>query len=463
MEFWKKFEQTFDMALANGWRSQPLRFDREKNHPRKHREFLAACHRGYEKAQNRVVEMLYELENDTELSNAEKLWRERLLRRLMDSVAFLIFKAETHLMRRLILHDESPKLSFPVLKDTLKAANKLNEESRMTFALLSDLTTFVHVGDIVRADARQGKARFSLIELKSGRVNAILAEKLQKYPPTEDGLKTFQSEEKLDEKKQDQATRMFRQRIRLENVEQLVRNDTGVDNKTKKGVIWSRETYHTVEYDSFLDELLDEARKSSLSAGVQNHCLHFGVGYSEDPAEARCLAFKALNAGYVETQDKLPNGCAEIVSEVNELVPRAELFRAVDMVYSNLFTLATRPFLLWNIHKQHALGIAKRRLCVVGAFDLPLFIWLCRTNGIRTYLSTRKEAAEYAKGYGAAECVTWGGRMLWVETANAKWLLGGGVMSRFFNDLESPLPFIKASVSATFPEPPASSAVMQPK
>ena len=181
-----EFIKTYDRLLRTAFQSAeqhilPLQNSREPffhDLPHK-RRFIAACHRGYEKAQNQIVQLLRDIGDDPRLSVHEKLYRELVLRKIVDGIALLILHGKHHVMRRLSTQYKAPRLSQQVIVPTLEEANRLNGESRQTFALLADLTTFIHVADILRVDFRSHPASYSLIELKSGRVNEMLLEKLE--------------------------------------------------------------------------------------------------------------------------------------------------------------------------------------------------------------------------------------------------------------------------------------------
>src|SRR5260370_23909002 len=99
---------------------------------------------------------------------------------------------QTHIMRRFCIHPRAPGIDLKTVKAALQEANRLNAESRQTFALLADLTTFIHVADILRLDGRD-TGKLSLIELKSGKVNEVLLSALDSYRPEPDAVKRIAS------------------------------------------------------------------------------------------------------------------------------------------------------------------------------------------------------------------------------------------------------------------------------
>lgn len=179
-EFIKTYSKILNNVNEAGIRNAPIRVKTEERFlDQKHTlQFLKGCHRGFDKAQNALVNLIANIRKDTELTTNEKKFRERLLRKLADNISIYLFGDQSHVIRRLAMHDNPPHLNMDTLFETLKIANNLNSESRKTFALINDLTTFIHVSDITRIDFRERHPVVSFIELKSGNVNRILLEKL---------------------------------------------------------------------------------------------------------------------------------------------------------------------------------------------------------------------------------------------------------------------------------------------
>lgn len=440
-DFFKQYLAVLRLALDSGWEAQPLSVPRMKANSISRselRRFVAACHRGYEKAQNRVMEMLEALNNDQAIEEEEKEKRILLLRKIMDGIAVTIFQDRTHLMRRLIVHDEPPKIQLTTLHQAHREANVLNGESHQTFALLADLTTFIHVADILRIDFRSAPPEVSMIELKTGRVNRMLLQQLENYEPTEDSLKRLASDPAFEQLASDpgtlkryksQAERMLRQKIRRANIQEIVATDVGRDFDLQMPVVWSKEEAAVPSYDKMLNELCDNARRNGLAAGTVNHCLHFGVGFAESELEAASIA---------------------ITEEVGKQVPEEELFKVADIFRNNLAALAVRPFVLWRLKREHLLSLMKGELIIKMAFDVAGFIWLCRNIGFKMEFGTRREAAEVAQKVGKQNVPTWGGRHLTYHTPDGPRMIGGGILSRFANDLTSPLAFMKLRFESKF-------------
>jgi len=143
-------------------RSFPLRTDSPSKlftNDKHHRDFLSACHRGYEKAQNSILKAIIELRNNPDLSDHEKTFTELAYRKIIDTIAWAMLKTDTHIIHRFVYQDQPSHIDSLIILEAKKAVHRLNNESRLTFALLADLSTFIHVADVLRIDFRGGTLR----------------------------------------------------------------------------------------------------------------------------------------------------------------------------------------------------------------------------------------------------------------------------------------------------------------
>jgi hypothetical protein len=446
-QFFQEFERVHRMALQSGAESVPLRGKTPETAflNRSHQKrFIQACHRGYEKAQTRTVQLVGEITELTTLSNDEKDHWQLLLRKIIDGIAITLFRGKSHVIRRLIFHPRPPKLSPEVIRDALSSATALNAESRLTFALLADLTTFIHVCDIVRIDFRRDERRVSMIELKSGKVNEMLMTELEKYTPTEDSIERIAANPLITERGyKSQAERMLRQKLRLRQIHEVITTDAGTDIQTKHPIRLSRDEVQDSPYDQLMNDLLERARQGGAAAGVVNYCIHIGVGFSENPEVASRQALNALRFGIRECLSKPPDGFADVFEETKRLVPGRELFKTSELLSSNLAAMNSRPFTIWGISRENLMSFVRGEFVIVSAFDVTSFIWLARRCGLPMRLSTRKQAAKEAQDLGHANIPTWGNRALLSERGEMKLFIGSGLISRFINDLSSPLAFLE--------------------
>ena len=444
-DFLENYRKIIDAAFSWGVNNVPFKvkdripsFDNE-DHKRK---FISACHRGYEKAQSSIVNVIIENSNNTSISNDLKIHRELTLRKIIDALAFVLMRLEIYVARRLCYHDKPPQINFSVLKNTLNYVDKLNRESRQTFALIADLTTFIHVTDVIRIDFRKFRSeRVSFIELKTGKVNDMLLLQLDNYKPTLESLELIKSDPLINKKYLPQAERMLRQKIRLEQIHHVLKTDEGMDIKGYP-VKLSKETSQIVTYDELIDELCDEAMKNGGASGTVQNCLHVGVGYSDDSQKAQDNALMGVKYSIYQIKKEILYDFDEIKSELLKFISPNELYKTFDILKANLITIPCRPFTLWGIKPHHLLNLVAQKLIILVAFDITSFIWLGRSNGFDVGLSSRKEATKFAQEVGSKHVPRWGGRGIRVATDKGNMIIGSGTITRFLCSLEAPLQFL---------------------
>jgi hypothetical protein len=165
---------------------------------------------------------------DSTISDDERERRELLLRKVIDGILYTMVRMQTWITRRIVLHDKPPALHFAAIAQAKRLVDEMNAQDRMTFAVLSDLTTFVHIGDAVQVDRKDGGNRLRFIEFKEGAVNKLLTEQLQNSPAKTESLEQIKKDPAINPSHQRQAARMMRQRIRMVQTAEVLETDQGV-------------------------------------------------------------------------------------------------------------------------------------------------------------------------------------------------------------------------------------------
>ena len=445
-DYTNRIQGIIDLALNGGIRSVPLRdpsrFKTPFSDDRHRRQFFAACHRAFEKAQNQMVLLLGELGD--EAGEEKKLRIELVIRKIADAIAFQMVQTQTHVMRRLCIHSKAPDIDASTLKKALEDANKFNAESRQTFALLADLTTFVHIADILRVDVR-GTPKISFIELKSGKVNDVLLAALESYKPDPAVLEQIAKSPEIKDSHRKQALRMMKQRIRVQQAEEVIVKEEGIDPGLGVPIRIGGPMIMNQPYDPVLNGVCDEARKTGHGAATVDSCLHIGAGYDIDELKARKRAFESLNyALTVAAQDK-PEGFGIVQQEVLAAVgsERDDNFKIIDLFANNLHSIATRPFLFWEIKRPHLIDLISGNIRLLAVFDLQKFFWLARREGIKVQFASRRETEEAKAKIQSLNILTFGHRAITYPYGEITAFFTTGLFGRIINEQMRPLQLIR--------------------
>jgi hypothetical protein len=153
-----------------------------ESNPSVRRQFLRACHYGYDVAQRKIAQLVIEMEGDrrqltTELKELRRKRdpaatviegrilvienRQLVLRRLVDSILFAMIKEQNWLLRRFTRDLQIHKIDPVVLARTIRTAVERNAADRLKFNLVSDLSTVVQIGDLIEIDtSAQGAGKW---------------------------------------------------------------------------------------------------------------------------------------------------------------------------------------------------------------------------------------------------------------------------------------------------------------
>jgi hypothetical protein len=410
------------------------------------KKFRRACHKGYDSAQREIVDMLKTNAVDS-ISNEDRYYREMLIRKVADAIAFSITGNSMHIIKRLCFHDRIPKLQMDNLDRYLREANRINAENRDKFTLISDLTTFVHVADLITIDLSKTPRSVQFIELKEGRINAHIAEIVQEYELSEDSVDKVEIDPRLINKHQKkQATRVLRQSLRLSQAETAIEKDEGIDIATGMNVRHSAHVYEKDCYDHILREICGTALAVGLEAATINYCLHLGVGWTTE------LASSACKYALLKTREDY-SAIALAAEEAKKTIAVAPLVTMYDLVYFNMSAAAAYPLTLWDLSFEDRRRIAERKLIVYAAIDLPAFIRFAQSLDIELSWSSRKQTAKHEQLAGKRNVKSWDNRQLKFDQL----FIGPGTWSRMLAELMTPYSVLTSlkrmsQESASWPE-----------
>lgn len=414
----------------------------QATYDRTFRDFIGACHRGYERAQRAVLQELAKIRSDTALSDDEKRYRELVLRRVIDGIAFVMLQQRHHVVRRLVLRNTPAFPEFSELERNVKEAERMNSESRQTFALAADLSTFIHVADIMRIDFRPSHKSIQFIELKTGKVNEVLIDKLAEFKPLDSELRRLSTSD-VEPRHQRQAQRMLRQRIRLKKTIDVLRTDRGVDIQSGLPLLLKGPTRDLDSYDEVLDRLFDQAMKVEACAITIDGCLHLGVGHASTADQAQSHAITAVRRAVSMRRQDASKGYAEARKSVTSVLDEEKSYFVQNVFLNNLHGLTCRPFPLYSVNEAHLGSLVRGTLVLYGCFDLIGFFELCAKLRKKIRLTSRKEAAQYQQKGLMSELVSFERRLVEIGASRGSYVMGRGMLARFFLDLVPPRQFLK--------------------
>src|SRR3990167_8188630 len=278
-------------------------------------KFTRCCHKGYDKAQRKIAEEIIKLNKlkkikELELMDCRKKHDKQpflnlkkiiyvldnrilVLRRIIDTIAFTLFQGKTWIGRRFRLLDEMKEIDTKAILSNLKEAILLNEQDRLKFAVVCDLTTFIDVGDLLQIDFHRHPAKWRIIELKEGKVNKILEDFLKKEGPSISEEESKEFLDKISHHAIKQAERMTRQKNRIKEIYNIVEKNEGIDISFKIPIRLNENEILSRHYDETLNKIIETTRTKGFHASIIDKCLIL-IAVKNTPDNAYHLLYHLL-------------------------------------------------------------------------------------------------------------------------------------------------------------------------
>jgi len=208
--------------------------------------------------------------------------RQLIVRRMLDAIVYFMCGQYVVFIRRLALRDDVRPIDPEGLAHIVELAGRLNEQDPKSVYLAADLTTSVHIGDLVQIEA-DSPLRWCvrILEVKEGNINRILAEKLAAGESPED------LGGDMGDKAARQAERMLRQQRRLEGFSDFVHAGQGIDPRTNQTLRRTPDRPPTSGYQPELRTLIEKAAEAGQHILKVDDCLILGAARAETLREPR--------------------------------------------------------------------------------------------------------------------------------------------------------------------------------
>lgn len=260
-------------------------------------EFVKHVHIGWKTAQekviNRSIENLDKIEKLTQsLKDARRSKDKNLeqkikkdistynqenliMRRMIDSIVWAMFMGEPSTVRRLTRKGGQSNFSKKNIEDVISTLSVYNQDD-LVMAVGCDLTTFIHVGDILVFDYRTGRNFF--VELKSGERNMQLAHYAEFSETSQCPIfETFVRKE-LNSKEEEQYERIKRQYSAAKSIMSTLNNEGGVDHNTGGNIgIHATNEVPVLYADRIVKCYEDLTSEKRWAIDVIDDCTYIGV------------------------------------------------------------------------------------------------------------------------------------------------------------------------------------------
>lgn len=374
--------------------------------------FFRSVHQGFSRAQARLIDLIIERQGS---KDAERQQEEAMFRKLADTMAWQMLGNQTYLARRLFRDQSPPTLLQSNFESVVAAANDVQGDDLGKFALISDLTSFVQVGDLLLSEPLDG--RTTVVEVKSGgEKNERIVRFVESWidSKSQDDLELFRQRE--GEKAAEQAQRIARQMARLRHFAEVASSGESVDPDSGYPVHIPDDEFQIDSYDAELARLIDRAKKQDWAIDVLDGCL-FVAAYANKMRKESNVAFER----WLRDEDWHTD------------------YPVVNLMNCMLIPLA-KPIFIRGLPSEQKFDLLFGRVLVNFGIHLGHFVELANHLGVTVRWSSRQHAATIGGGRGALRV---NNRVMVAERGDAELTIFDGLVTRILFEGQRPVSSIR--------------------
>ena len=393
-------------------------------------EFFTQVHKGFFAAQERVCYLLKKVlleqkrlkatlaeirrqrkkeEEETVKQSLKKAeYQERVLRKVMDSIAWQLFHYDLSTMRRLYCGEALIDITDSNLDSELLFIKHFQNKEPSGFALISDLTSFIQIGDVVTVDKDSG---ICISELKEGAVNDEIFELIEEVSKTQCPKHLQYALENKDEKFVKQFKRAINQIHKSSQTRETITTGYGTDLLTGQKVRIIQDEIELDTYSDIVSDLSKNCHKKGYSISVVEQCLLIGVyDTGKFPSQVFDMWSKSLKI-------KMP---------------------IYDMRVS-FYDPLSYPIFLHSFSDTFIIDLILGKKVIKMTLDIEKWLETFKEDGCNVRWLSKKETARLnSKMKGSNKIFDIDGQGIVVEKNGMSVEIGQGVFSRMFTSFTTP-------------------------
>lgn len=435
-EFEVKVREIFHFIAEYGIKNKPLDFRNKESITKEDLlEFKLQVHKGFRIGQDMLLEeilILYDERKEilTKEKQAKKVHNKEeknrlqlllkkvdykilVLRHFADFIAWQVFQGHHYKARRFFSGDRNrPDLLNTNLESVVAIVKQLHSENEYNFALISDLTTFIDIGDILLVE----KSGINVIECKEGHTQSDVHKFLEdiQHDDWRDAIKKLVEQDTSNGKAKtgrflDQAMRTVKQWDKGIKLREFIKNESGPDPFSEKNIeiieVHKPDEYYYKE----LINAIDKAKKEGSTYEIINNIIYYAV-FTGDKIRYSSGIFKFMS-------DKIPNKIA------------------VD--YISMIKVPIRhPLFFKPLGKETFFDLLFGRLKIYLAIDIDALLSFLNENGVKAEWMTTKETHRSKERGG--KMFVYKNRAIKVYTGDKNVILGDAFIVKLLYDNLTP-------------------------
>lgn len=330
-----------------------------------------------------------------------------LFRAVADTIAWGMLGGQLCYARRIYKFQRQPDLSQSNFESVLRVARDLREQDPGCMPLITDLTSFVQVGDILSVSANR---KTSYIEVKEGEHNKHVLDLAMFYEAS--GCETFREiVEKTESRKTvKQMERVLRQKARMTYLRDILATGTAKDPDTGETVRIPEPFFKIETWEEALAKLTEEAKEKQSWAYNVTGPIFMGA-YAGDVAQRGHVVFLMA------------------LSMQGDVEQDFHIIRFADCLHAPL----AKPVFSRCLTNEVMMDLIFGRMNVCIAVSIPKLIEDCEMAGMDVRYATRKELGQ-AKINGANPVIHRGKGLFFSLAGQEMMLLEGVVFRALFHN-----------------------------
>lgn len=391
-------------------------------------KFISEVHKDFHKAQLKIGAGLINKEEElkklqVDLKNARRKndtktvteikseiivinFRQSVYRKLADSIAWQLINGHHYIARRLFIHQPSPIITSSNINDVMSRVNELNSNDTQSFALISDLTSFVQIGDILQNTPKG----IYIIEAKEGEKNEIAREILDYLNLPDDINYDEVFPDSFDKKMKEQVKRMHRQDVRAKRAKEVINKGIGKDPYSGRDIFINEVNSDLEYYYNVIEKLIDESKSKDWAYDVIDECLHIGAYRN------KWLAYGPAALEYI-----IKETTGKVVKPINLL--------------NNINIQITVPLFLKPFNSETLRNILSGEIMIYMSLDYEQVIRKFKALGVEAKWSSRKETHQLKEDNPEKqELITIDNQAISISNSNVSLHLGSGFFVRIVSD-----------------------------
>lgn len=382
-----------------------------KGNPDLQKKFLFASHAGMNAAQKKLVELTQSQEPLTESHVV-------LIRGIADAMVWQLIGQQLCHARRFYKEQAPVNLKESNFESVVFCAEERARQNPGSISIISDLTSFVQVGDLLTMNS---EGRITIAEVKEGKKNHEIMDFMKFFIETPCGHALDHFAQQQGKSGMKQLQRMLRQAERMGHVTEVMSTGKSVDPDTEHNISIPEEFVYVPHWDEELNKILEGADSKGYGYDVIDSCLFMGA-YSKDGLGGH------------------GHGMFNILFDKYEGGLESPRYRLTDCMISPL----ALPIFNLNISDEHKFDLLFGRKNVCLGLNITNFLEGVKKVGVTVREATNKEASQMEQQ--GAKLYKWKGKAIFIGNGKTEVCLSHGLFVRILFHGQRPIETVQAIV-----------------